>query len=288
MIPEFNIWLCTLRDVQDWQLLENTDADWTPLQVRLIKMFIRQASQQAATWLGQIPLPYLATHTFDFSPEYVTPDYRTLILDAPLLSATTLTNGDSSAIAASSYVLKENNRYPKRYVEIKQNSTVRFRAPSNGNTSQVISLAGEYGYVPHYGRHWRTSGIAVPESGLNDSATTLTLTNTDAFQVGDYLRIDSETLLVEDKTTTVLTLQRAQLGTVAAAHSEGASMQIFVQLEDIRTSVAEWAAYLYKSRDRLGESVQIFDRQTTVVNQLSPLVRLALGQHRSRKLVQAG
>ena len=105
MIPEFNVWLCTLQDVQDWQQLDNSNTDWTPIQVRLLKMHIRQASQQAATWLGWIPLPYVATHEFDFSREHISADCRTLILDAPLLNPTTLTNGDGTTIASSSYTL---------------------------------------------------------------------------------------------------------------------------------------------------------------------------------------
>lgn len=284
MIPEFNIWLCTLQDVQDWQQLDNSSTDWTTIQVRLLKMMIRQASQQAATWLGWIPLPYTATHTFDFAPEHVTPDLRTLILDAPLLNPQTLTNGDGTTIAGSSYVLKENNQFPKRYVELKQSVNLVFRAPTNGNTSQVISLAGEWGYVPHYGRHWKTSGSVLPMGGLTDSAVSVTLSSAAAFQVGDYLRIDDETLFVENIAGNILTLERGVLGTTAAAHDAGDTILIFRQLDDIRTAVAEWAAYLYKTRDRLGESVQIFDRHTTVVNQLSPMTQRALAQHRYRKV----
>lgn len=278
MIPQYNIYLCTVRDVQDWQLLEHTNADWTALQVRLMKHFVKQASQQAATYLGWLPVPYQTAHSFDYAPGPLTPDARTLILDAPLLTPTTITNGNGDTIGSSSYVLKNANRYPKRYIEL-QNGTV-FVPATNGTTAQVITVAGEFGYVPHYGRHWKVTGVTVPVGGLTDSTETLTLADTSAFDIGDYLRINEETLAVENKTDTVLTLERGALGTTAAAHDAGDSILRFVQLEDIRTAVAEWAAYLYKTRDRLGESVQVYDRQTRIVNQLSPLVHQALARHR--------
>ena len=114
MIPQFNVYLCTVNDVQDFQLLDNSNADWTTGQVRLLSMFIRRASQQIVTYLNQLPLPYVDTRTYDYTPEHITPDLRTLILDAPLLSVTTLTNGNGESITRGNYTLKPNNAYPTR------------------------------------------------------------------------------------------------------------------------------------------------------------------------------
>ena len=46
-------------------------------------------------------------------------DGRTLVLDAPLLSVTTLANGDGSAIAAGSYWLRPRNGAAGWYIELK-------------------------------------------------------------------------------------------------------------------------------------------------------------------------
>src|SRR5690606_9263694 len=127
-------------------------------------------------------------------PGTVAPDGKTLMVDADLLAVTTATNGTSTAISSSNYVLTPNNTYPKRFVRINNGSvscSLYWQPASDGRTDQVISLNGLWGYVPHYGQEWQDSGVDVPMAGLTSSATTLALGAGQGalFQTGEYLRI---------------------------------------------------------------------------------------------------
>lgn len=69
-----------------------------------------------------------------------------LWLDAPLLTVTTLTNGDTDAtgISSSDYWLKPRNRSPYWYIELKAAGTV---TGWDIATDKEISVAGTWGYT---------------------------------------------------------------------------------------------------------------------------------------------
>jgi len=70
----------------------------------------------------------------------------------------------------------------------------------------------------------RTS-TSVGTAGINATATVLPVAGGGgAFGNGDYIRVDSEVMLVNLALPNNLTVQRAQLGTIAAAHSSGAAV----------------------------------------------------------------
>jgi len=78
--------------------------------------------------------------------EYDVPDDGTLYLDDDLLTITTLTNGDAEVLTTSDYYLKPNNEYPKYAIAFKDASTKAWEEDSSGNSEQVISVAGTWGY----------------------------------------------------------------------------------------------------------------------------------------------
>jgi len=80
-----------------------------------------------------------ATRTFDV------PVGDTLFLDEDLLSITTLTNGDSNAITATSYVLLPKNIFPKYAIKLTENTSTVWEG-STTTDFQVISVAGSWGY----------------------------------------------------------------------------------------------------------------------------------------------
>jgi hypothetical protein len=276
----YNVWLTTRENLKLYQGISSDTDDDT-----LLDRLIQQASQTIAQYLGVIPLPFIQTRLYDFLPGTITNWDRTLLLDAPLLELTTLTNGDGEAVSSSDYWLLPNNIYPKQAVTLKPSSYAYFQPPCGGDAAQAISVTGIWGYVPHYAHCLLDTGIDVPMGGITASATTLDLGAGESahFGVGSYVKIDSELVRVTgiNSTTDVLTIKRGELGTTAAAHDAGAALLLFQQLADIQDACTEWAAYLYKQKDKIGQQVQVYDNGLQIVNGLSVLVMGALRQHRN-------
>jgi len=79
--------------------------------------------------------------------EYDMPPGRRLELDDDLLTVTTLTNGDGAVIASSEYYLWPLNYAPKRAITLRQGSAVSWQPGTNGDTENVISVAGTWGFM---------------------------------------------------------------------------------------------------------------------------------------------
>jgi hypothetical protein len=84
---------------------------------------------------------YTQTRTFDL------PLSRELVLDAPLLTVTTLTNGDSTTIPSTEYNLLPYNGPHHNAVKLKVNSVYIWQYGANAATEGVVSVAGSWGYV---------------------------------------------------------------------------------------------------------------------------------------------
>lgn len=80
------------------------------------------------------------TRTFDL------PDCDTLTFDMDLYSLTSITNGNSVAIASTAYVLLPANKTPKYGLRLKATRGVVWTVNSYGDTEQVVSVAGKWGY----------------------------------------------------------------------------------------------------------------------------------------------
>ena len=80
------------------------------------------------------------THYFDI------PGGRELRMDDDLLSVTSLTNGNSVAIASTEYNVIPRNRTPYYALKLKEGSSVYWEADSSGNTEAVIVLVGTWGH----------------------------------------------------------------------------------------------------------------------------------------------
>lgn len=71
-------------------------------------------------------------------------DPRILRLGYPLLSVTTLTNGDGNTISSDDYVLLPTNESPKWEIEIKRGASTRWQYSTT--PEEAISVAGTWGY----------------------------------------------------------------------------------------------------------------------------------------------
>ena len=78
---------------------------------------------------------------------YSIPEGRLLRLDDDLLTITTLTNGDAATIAATEYNFVPKNTAPYYGIRLKEMSSYYWTYDSDGNTEDVISIAGTWGYA---------------------------------------------------------------------------------------------------------------------------------------------
>jgi hypothetical protein len=78
---------------------------------------------------------------------YDLPRGRALCLDAPLLSVSSLTNGDGLAIASTEYNLTPYNGPHHTAVELLGSSNTSWQPGVSGDTRGVVYVAGSWGYV---------------------------------------------------------------------------------------------------------------------------------------------
>ena len=81
------------------------------------------------------------THYFDI------PADDQLDVDDDLLTVTTLTNGDDTTIASTAYYLLNRNHPPYYALRLRASSGITWLVDTNGESTQVIELAGTWGYV---------------------------------------------------------------------------------------------------------------------------------------------
>ena len=80
------------------------------------------------------------THYFDV------PTGRILYMDDDLLTITTLTNGNGTAISSNDYGFLQPNKTPYYAVKLLDTSSVIWQNSSSGGSEQVISIAGTWGW----------------------------------------------------------------------------------------------------------------------------------------------
>jgi len=259
--PFTDVYLCTLDLMKAYSYGGVGSPTYTDDQDSTLVFFLRMASEIVVNEiLRALPLPFTATLLYDAphgwrdgKPSHYEPeDYRRIHLDsaAPCLAVTTVTNGDTNTIASTEYALYPANSYPKRQLRLKASSNTTFEKDSDGDFEQVISVAGAWGYVPHYPNAWRDSGKDVPTGDITDAATSFTFStasDASAFSCGDYLRIDSEVLAVtdSDSTTGIVTVVRGVLGTTAASHTAATDIEQYQHHRQIAGVTAQLAYGLY-------------------------------------------
>lgn len=84
---------------------------------------------------------YTQTRYFDM------PHKRELVFDKPLLSCTSLTNGDGNVLSPTLYILTPYNGIHYDTLKLKQSSAQYWMPGPNGTTEGVITVAGTWGYV---------------------------------------------------------------------------------------------------------------------------------------------
>jgi hypothetical protein len=190
---------------------------------------------------------------FDLSSEQTSAEI--LFLDDDLLSIDSMTNGDSSVITNTQYVLYPKNAYPKQWVKLLGSSSVMWKASSAGDNESAISLTGLWGFHNNYTqRGWSvagTLGVAMTDT------TTLTLTMTAGHTVvkDEIYKIDSEMLNVSNVSTNTVTMAaRGDNGSTAATHLINATVYRWNPQPEIKAALLSIAQSVYGSRS--GQSSQ--------------------------------
>ena len=191
---------------------------------------------------------------------------RNLRLDEDLISVATLTNGDEVEVSSDDYVLLRENRYPKYAIRLTEAASIRWEAASSGNTKQVISVEGLWGYHDRPDDAFVDTLDTVQDDPLTDSATSLTVNDADGiagdavptrFQVGNMIRIEDEYLftLETDTDTNVLTVTRGYNGTTAAAHVQDTQIDVYRPMDNIVLATIRGVVWRYRQKD-----VDVFDK----------------------------
>ena len=283
-----DIWLTDLESVKEYRINAGDTSEWKPAMESALSDFIVQASSDILGELGWLPMPYVDTVLVDWSSEYLINTRLMCLSNTPLLEVTTLTNGDLTTIASSKYVLNPNNSYPKKYIQLLRNGTVDFKPKAGCQVEQAISVAGVFGYVPHYERCWVDTGQTVQDNPLSASATTLTVDNTMGFSQGQYLQLEDETVFVDAvASVTELTIERGVLGTTAVQHAQGSTVNRYKHISAIQKACNEWSSYLWSRKDNVGEQIEVYDNGVTIAQGLSPRIYKALMRYANYGAVSA-
>jgi len=263
MPPQFD--LTTLTNVRLTLFQQNITSTDDDDDDPLLKRFIAQASSLAHRRSGRTFVPYLDTRLLDYYSSYH------LNLDTDLLVATAITNGNGDSISLSDIRYEPGNETPKWRISCKRSSGTIFQWQDD--PEQAIEVTGIWGYHTDYGNAWIDTLIDVPAGDLASGATSVivsSVTDLDnqghqAFEVGGLYRIDSEYIKVVaiDTGTKTLTLRRAQLGTTAAEHLEGASIERWQMLPDVEWLVTRLVTWAYQHRDTVN-SIEFLDTNVTL------------------------
>lgn len=182
-----SVWYATREDVK-----AALDYKETARNNGQVDRAVEAASRAVEGYLHRRFYPYTGTRYFDYPNDNSrSPSWRLWLGQNEAISITSLTSGGTS-VSSQDYNLEPGDYGPPfDRVEINRSSSASFRA---GDTPQrSIGITGVFGYDD-------TSTAVGTLSGLiNDSVTTLTLSNGASIGVGSILKIESERLLVTER-----------------------------------------------------------------------------------------
>jgi hypothetical protein len=243
----------------------------------LISEFIAESSVEFINAIERVPLPYVDTKLIPPSSVYGL-DLR---LYDDLLAVTNIANANGEAVTTG-YSLRPDNSYPKHTIELASSGAQLWAYVYREDR---VEVAGVWGLVPHYATTaFSGSGISIPAAGLTDTATSLALTSGQGatFEIGQYIAVTTasarEVMQITAISTDTLTLSRAELGTTAAAHTAGDTMQIVSAMRDIQAAVRTIVVWKYLHKDQIGSRVLV-PGGTVIVEDLDPQVQKTIERY---------
>lgn len=211
----------------------------------VIETFLKSVSRYVDTQTARYFYPQIETRYYDV-PDSTQSDLRVLKLDGDLLEVITLVNGDGVTIPSTEYGLRPRNTSPYLYIRLVDNSTYYWASDGAGDTHDVIAVTGIWGYHNRYGEAWKT--VTTLAEALDTSETGFDVASGSALVVGDLARFDNEISYISAIVTNTLTGTRAENGSTAAAHDNGANVRVWQVTQDLKHAVLETAMQAYKRR----------------------------------------
>lgn len=211
----------------------------------IVELLLKAASRYIDTQTAREFYPYVQTRYFDV-PSSDDIDPRALKMDADLLEVISIVNGDGVTIPSTEYTLRPRNASPYIFVRLVDNSTYYWASDGAGDTHDVISVTGIWGFHNRYSSAW-IIGSTLAED-LDTSETGIDVTSGTLFSVGDLIRFGNELGYVSAKATNTLTSTRAENGSTAAAHLTSANVYIWQVMDELKNAVLEIAVQAYHRR----------------------------------------
>lgn len=178
---------CTREDVKS-----ALDYNETSRSNAKVDRAVEAGSRAVEGLLHRTFLPVVATRYFDWPTRQGGRTWRLWLDDNELISATTVTSA-GTAISSNDYFLEPANYGPPYdRVEIDLGSSASFEA---GDTHQrAVAITGLWGYQD------TTTPVGTIVEALDASETGIDVSDSSLYGVGSVLKVDSERLMVTDKT----------------------------------------------------------------------------------------
>lgn len=196
------VWYTTREDVMSAQ-----DIKAAAYNGRDIDRAIEAASREAEQLIHRVAYPWLGTRYFDYPDDQYVPTWRIWFGRHDLISATSITNGDGSTVSTSNVFLGPQDGPPYDRVDINRGTTAAY---TQGTTNQrAIAIAGLWGFSDDSETAGLTAEVLdIVETGVDVAALV-------GVGVGSVIKIDSERMVVTDKTWA----STSQTGSLAAAQN---------------------------------------------------------------------
>lgn len=239
--------IATLNDIRGHLQLADDD---TASDADLLKA-LQQASHLIESLTNRRYCPHVESRIASIDKDHPTE----LILPDDLLSLTSLTNGDGTAISTDDIELvPQSDDMPASALVLINGESFTY----SESAVNAITINGTWGWHDRWSQAWRDSKDTVQDDPLSDSATSITVTDADGsdgdgfsprFEVGQLLRIESEfvRVLAVDADNNQLTVLRGVHGTSASEHTQGAVIYTYQPVPAIRDLCVRYAELLFKS-----------------------------------------
>lgn len=190
-MPE--IYYCTIEDVRD--ALESKASAYDETRIgRAIEAATRDVDD-VAQWHDGHFRPIVETRYFEWPPAQTAQRWRLWLDGNGLISVTTLSSGGVTIASADYFLEPQTYGPPYDRIEIDRGGSAAFDY-TNATSQRAVTVTGLWGHSDE-----RESAGAL-DGGINDSVTTLTVTDGSKVGVGDHLIVGTERMIVTAKTWT--------------------------------------------------------------------------------------
>lgn len=260
MIMRYKTAYCTLSSVIQQLLAESNEIDVSTTSAQNARIATESANFRAYTSrlifevsgimtkvMGHVFVPYKNSLSISrdlFRRNFSRSAYQyNLKLSEEILSVDGVT-WLGTAIDAGSFRLSNLGEfYPDVSIAIEPSSVAYFPSAFD----DAVSISGIFGYHRNPSQMFVNSGKTVQNAPLSSSDTTLNVTASggSSFEILQYLRIESEYVLVTAISGDALTIERGKNGTTAASHAQGSTIEKFegtpeVENEARRLAIRHW------------------------------------------------